>query len=168
MIPNEVWDRLNSEAAMVRHRRAAVLGVVLAALLAFAWSSIPRITQQDLSRSAAQTPADELGRERGPLGSATVTFVNDSPYPITLTGVGLRAEDVRLVAADFPREVAAGQSFEVVLGLEIGGCSAAWKEAPVVFRTSAWWGSAEVTAATGVPLHGSWLDFLRRECAATP
>ncbi|WP_157252378.1 hypothetical protein [Nonomuraea typhae] len=168
MIPNEVWDRLNPEAALVRHGRAAMLGVVLAVLLAFAWSSIPRITQYDLSQFAAQTLADELGRERDPMAAATVTFVNDSFYPITLTGVGLRAEDVRLVAADFPREVAAGQRFDVVLGLEIGDCAAAWKEAPVVFRTSAWWGSAEVTAALEPPLDGSWLEFFRRECAVTP
>ncbi|MFI6538526.1 hypothetical protein ACIBHY_39150 [Nonomuraea sp. NPDC050547] len=145
MIPNEVWDRLNPSAAAVRARRPVMIGIALTLLLALGWGLTPRITYHEGSTARGMLVRDELGRVHGRIDAMTHTFTNEAPYPITLTGAGVRAEHVRIVGAALPRVVPAGGSVQVGVLVEYTSCLEA--AAPVILDVSAWWGSAQVAAS---------------------
>ncbi|MEV4887827.1 hypothetical protein AB0K48_00350 [Nonomuraea sp. NPDC055795] len=148
MIPNEVWDRLNPSAAVVRARWPVTIGIALTLLLALGWGMIPRITYHEGDTARGMLARDELGRVHGRIDAMTHTFTNEAIYPITLTGAGVRAEHFRIAGAALPRVVPAGGSVEVDVLVEYTSCLAAAAEtAPVILEVSAWWGSAQVVAS---------------------
>ncbi|MFI6293209.1 hypothetical protein ACIBEJ_16590 [Nonomuraea sp. NPDC050790] len=161
MIPSDVFDRLNPSAAAVRPRWPALIGAILALLLVFVWGSIPRITSYEGGTTSGRLVADDLGRVHGRIDTVTRSVFNESPYPITLTGVAARAEGFRIAGAALPKVVPAGGEVVVELLVEYTDCGkAAQERAPVVFEVSAWWGSGQVTTS---PVSGEWNQLFRQQ-----
>ncbi|MEU8247104.1 hypothetical protein [Nonomuraea sp. NPDC048916] len=96
---------------------------------------------------------------------ARMGFVNDGWLPITVTGVGVRADGFTLdsVTVDrggrFPYSIPAGGRLDLTFGLDITDCDVAGSEiAPIVVEVDRWWGVTAVTAAVD-EIGRPWQEF---------
>ncbi|MFD2355774.1 hypothetical protein ACFSTC_50625 [Nonomuraea ferruginea] len=98
------------------------------------------------------------------------TVVNDGWFPVTVTGVGLRADGIRLAEVEspaFPVTVGSGEKLSMTLGLEVADCDRAQATVPeLVLRVERWWGSQTTSSSGEDPLFGesSWEFHLRSAC----
>jgi hypothetical protein len=132
---------------------ALAVAVLAVAVLSLGGLTVPLLAQQQAEGGGSMRVADDLGRPTGVGFEARLRFVNEGWFPVTVTGVGLRADGLRLlsVQADgghpFPHTIPAGGSVVLSLTMEITDCaSAATSRAPVEFQVARWWGTVTGTA----------------------
>ncbi|MDA0638878.1 hypothetical protein OUY22_36165 [Nonomuraea sp. MCN248] len=151
-----MWERLDHGAGRatrseIRRMRAALVALVAAVPLALAAAAsglaVPRLGVDGGDPEPAIV-RDDAGRVR----NMTVWFrhriVNDGWFPVTVSGVGLRADGVRLteVRADdgraFPLTIRPGGLVRVRLLAQIVDCERALAAVPELsLRAERWWGS---------------------------
>lgn len=173
MITDDVWGRLDQRAGMATRRelrwlRAAFLTVAAVALLGLGASvsglAVPGLRLDRIDPEHAVFN-DEAGRIRHMSVRLNHTVVNDGWFPATVTGVGLRADGVRLTGVQgpaFPVTIGAGERVQMALDLEVIDCDRAAATLPEqVIRVERWWGS-QSTAPTGPdgPISESYWEFV--------
>ncbi|GGO82455.1 hypothetical protein [Nonomuraea cavernae] len=184
MIRDDVWERLDKRAGLASRRESrrlieAVCALALVALLVGGgWQVggiVPRLSHAGGSGSDLLWGKDDLGRPRHPRAEARLRFVNDGWLPVTVTGVGVRADSLRLASVTvdgftpasmgggrFPHTIRAGGQLQLTLGLDIIDCELFDSEiVPVVFEVDHWWGTTAVTAAQG-EVEGPWQEVMFR------
>ncbi|MFI6320647.1 hypothetical protein ACIBG8_24135 [Nonomuraea sp. NPDC050556] len=151
VIHEDVWAQLDLASGqperLGRRWRVAgaitALAVVIAALLGLSGAVVPRISQWSGGGSSNTRSSDELSIDQ--------EFRNDSWLPITITGVSIRAEGMRLSSVGpYSPVLRPGQRVTLDLGIQVVDCTAALTErAVVLFEVHRWWGSTVVAAEQG-------------------
>ncbi len=178
MLSDEVWAGRSPDAGVAPAsliRRTLLVGCALAMAATVAgglWLSglvVPLLEQHRADGDGGGTvwTEDELGRRTRLAFEERLRFVNAGGLPVTVTGVGLRADGLKLlsVRADdgrlFPRTVPAGGSVTLTLDMEITDCGpAATVPARVELRIERWWGTVSGTAVPRSLLPDEpWQDF---------
>ncbi|TXK35949.1 hypothetical protein [Nonomuraea sp. C10] len=177
MISDDVWDRLDHSAGTAGKREvrrmSAAFGALAAVVLLVLGASVSGLAVPRLTHGAPDPHisvlSDDAGRIRYTSMRLPHTVVNDGWFPVTVTGVGLRADGIRLAEVEspaFPVTVGSGEKLSMTLGLEVVDCDRAQATLPeLVLRVERWWGS-QTTSSREDPLFGesSWEFYLRSPC----